>query len=485
MIHRVLDPSPCRSLADHRAAGGGRGLAEAVALGPEAIVACVEAAGLRGRGGAGFPTGTKWRTVAAASSAATPTPVVVNAAEGEPGTFKDRTLLRRNPYRVLEGALIAAVAMGSHEVVVATKASFAPVVRALERAIAELAAAPLVPGIEVRLALGPDAYLFGEETALLEVIEGRQPFPRVTPPYRRGLDEAEAHPGRNASQVHLAVAGGADEAPALVDNVETLANVPGILAEGPDHYREVGTEASPGTVVCTVTGHTARHGVGEFAMGTPLADIVAELGGGPRPGRRLVAVAPGVSNALLPADRLGTPASYEAMAEAGSGLGSAGFIVFDDGVDPTAVAHAMARFLAVESCGQCEPCKLDGLAIAGALDRLRRSEAGADDLELVDRRLRTVTRGARCSLATQQEQVVGSLLRLFPERVRAHLGPAPAAEPVVIAPLVDIAAGQAVLDDRHPAKQPDWTFDPVDSGALPAARLEDEPVLITTPEEAP
>jgi NADH:ubiquinone oxidoreductase subunit F (NADH-binding) len=257
-----------------------------------------------------------------------------------------------------------------------------------------------------------------------------------------------------------------------VNNVETLANVPGILAEGPDWFRSVGTAESPGTVVCTVTGRTRRHGVAEVAMGTPLDEVIDHIGGGPRTGR-VVAVMSGVANPLLPGDRLDTPVSYEGMVAAGTGLGAAGFIVFDQATDVVAVAHGVARFLAVESCGQCTPCKQDGLAIAAALDRLRRSDAEPDDLTVVEDRLATVADGARCYLATQHQLVVSSALALFPDAVAGHAhGDAPAAEVELIVPIVDIVEGAAVLDDGQLAKQPDWSFDAEDSGQSPADRFD-------------
>ena len=166
-----------------------------------------------------------------------------------------------------------------------------------------------------------------------------------------------------------------DAPPTLVNNAETMAHVAAILANGPQWYREVGTDESPGTILCTVSGDTRRHGVAEVPMGTPLREIVERIGGGARSGQRVVAVMSGVANELVLEDELDTPASYEAMAAVGSGLGAAGFIVFDDTTDFAAVAQGVSRFLAVESCGQCTPCKQDGLALAELLDRVRAGHA--------------------------------------------------------------------------------------------------------------
>ena len=472
-VQRVLDVEPVTSLDQYVGAGGGRGLEAARRLGPEGVIDDVGASGLRGRGGAGFPTGVKWRTVAANRSPALPTTVVVNAAEGEPGSFKDRAILRANPYRVLEGALAAALAMGADGVIVALKASFGQEIGRVRGAIAELTSAGWADGVELMVATGPGEYLFGEETALLEVIDGRHPFPRIDPPYRRGVDDITPDPGsRSAAEVELSGPGGTGP-PTLVDNVETMANVPGILAEGPDWFGSVGTKESPGTAVCTVSGRTRRAGVAEFAMGTPLGEVLQTVGRGARAEHRITAVLSGVANPLLPAALLDTPISYEAMEAAGSGLGATGFIVFDDADDLVAVAHGVARFLAVESCGQCAACKQDGLEIAGLLNRMRLSEASQDDLDELARRVDTVAEGARCFLAYQQQRVVGSLLQLFPELVRGHIsGGAPPAETELIAPIVDIAGGRVVLDEHEAQKQPDWTFDETDSGKWPADRLE-------------
>jgi NADH:ubiquinone oxidoreductase subunit F (NADH-binding) len=452
-------------LADHLEAGGGRGLDLARQAGGDAVLESIEASGLRGRGGAGFPTGTKWRTVAANRSPEMPATVVVNAAEGEPGTFKDRALLRANPYAVLEGALIAASVVGADGVVVATKASFTDELARLRSAVDEVSDAGWADGIELYVAEGPDAYLFGEETGLLEVLDGRPPFPHIAPPFRHGL-EAGAD---DAASGGVTMAGGTDAAPTLVNNVETLANVPGIVTDGPDWYRTVGTEQSPGTVVCTVTGSAERHGVGVFPMGTPLRDVLDAIGG-PGTSSRAVAVLAGVANPLLPADRLDAPVSYEGLAAAGGGLGSAGFIVFDQDVDLAAVAHGVSRFLAVESCGQCSPCKGDGLTIAGVLDDVRRSAAAEADLVDLADRLRTVVIEARCSLAAQHQTVVESALRLFPAAFTAHVeGRVAAADPYLIAPLLGFDEDDhAILDVRQAGKQPDWSHDDTDSGQWPA-----------------
>src|SRR5205085_6690084 len=264
---------------------------------------------------------------------------------------------------------------------------------------------------------GPSEYLYGEETALLEVVDGREPFPRIAPPYRHGVDDVGRDPVSAAGSVMATPGGRTPAAPTLVNNAETIANVPGILAEGATWFRQVGTSDSAGTVLCTGSGGGRRAGVAEFEMGTPLREVIETIGG---PGRPVRAVLSGVANPFLPAALIDTPVSYEAMAAAGTGLGAAGFLVFSDADDLAAVAAGVARFLAVESCGQCTPCKQDGLAIADILTRIVCGEANPGDADELPSRVTTVGDEARCALAGQQQRVIGSLLSLFPDAVRDH-----------------------------------------------------------------
>ena len=485
LVHRVLFPHAIESLEEYLERGGGAGLEAAGGLEPEAIVAQIEASGLRGRGGAGFPTGRKWRTVAENRSPLEPAVVVVNGAEGEPSTFKDRAILRSDPHQVVEGALIAARAVGADTAIFALKRSFRSEVGRLRAAVDEFQAPDFRGGVQLAVFEGPAEYLYGEETALLEAIDGRHPFPRIAPPYRRGVEEvfetkADVRAAQEGSglSAHVDMAGptgATGAAPTLVNNVETMANVPRILSRGAAWLRTEGTEQSPGTIVCTITGCTQRHGVGEVPMGTPLRQVIEAVGGGPRPGRRIKAVLPGVANALVPEDLLDTPASYEGMAAAGSGLGAGGFMVLDDTVDLTVIAAGVSRFLAVESCGQCTPCKQDGLALSGLLARLSASDQhGRDLLASIEVLLSTVANEARCYLASQHQTVLTSVLERFPAELQAHAsGRAAALAPELIAELVDIRDGVAVLDERHRDKQPDWTYGPEYSGKSPADVLDE------------
>ena len=479
LMSRTLAPVPVASLEQYLQDGGGLGLRAARDIAPEAVIAKVEESGLRARGGAGIPCGPKWRTVRAyGTGSPVPASAVVNAAEGEPGSFKDRAILYRNPYLVLEGALIAAHAVGASDVIVAMKHTHGEVRRRTAEAIDEVRAAGWLDGVDVEIFEGPDAYLYGEETAMLEAIDGRPPFPRIAPPYRRGVheivDRVVGAESPSASAAHVELAGPSPEAvgsPALVNNVETLANVPAIIAKGPAWFRSIGTPESPGSLVCTVTGATRRHGVGEVPMGTPLREVIDLIGGGAQDGRAIKAVIGGAATPVLTADQLDTPVSNEGMQTVGAHLGCAGFIVFDDHSDMAAVAEGVARFLAIESCGLCIPCKEDGLALTDLFGRVRRSQANTRDLAAIDERLRTVDNGARCNLATQYRLVLQSILDHFGGEIDAHVrGTTHAAEPELIVTIVDIDRTRAILDEPHRRKQPDWTFETRWSGKSPADR---------------
>ena len=436
----LLPPSPIERIDDFLAAGGGRGLEQALQIGETATIDLITAAGLRGRGGAGFSTGRKWASVR--DGGAGSRFVVANGAEGEPATFKDRMLIRRDPYRIVEGAAIAAFAVGAGTVFLATKRSYAREVQALKRAAVELTAAGLLQELSVNIVEGPDDYLYGEEKALLEVIEGRDPLPRLLPPYELGLFATDLAIGWESG--NRPVSGRAEANPTVVNNVETLASAAHILANGVEWFRAMGTPDSPGTVIATVVGDVVRPGVHEVEMGTPFSELLA-ICGGPLPGRRFKAAFSGVSNAVLPVDAFETPLTYEAFAARGSGLGAAGFVVYDDSVNMTLVAYELSRFLAAESCGQCPPCKQGSLAITADLASI--CDGGATDAVLgqLATRLRAVTDANRCYLGSEELVVVSSILRQFPDDVAALLEGRPTSARVVRVPLIDDIADDGAV----------------------------------------
>ncbi|MGH9178010.1 MAG: NADH-ubiquinone oxidoreductase-F iron-sulfur binding region domain-containing protein [Acidimicrobiales bacterium] len=449
--------APVPSFDAWRAAGGGEALARARHLGPAQTAKEVSLSRLRGRGGGGFPTGTKWASVRDAPGSRRY--AVCNAAEGEPATFKDRALMRANPWQGVEGLVIAALAIGAEEAYIATKARFERERAALVAAVADLDRAGLLDGLPVSVVAGPDEYLFGEEKALLEVIEGHDPLPRVLPPFQHGLFATGPQLGWESHPPASAPGAGPEPNPTLVNNFETLCNVPHILVRGAEWFRRMGTEKSPGTIVCTVVGDVSSPGVFEVEMGTPLAELL-ELAGGPLPGRQFKAAFSGVANRVIPASRFGTPLSYEDMRAAGTGLGAGGFAVYDDTACMVAVGAALSRFLAVESCGQCPPCKRGSGDITAALERLRDGAGGEDDIDLVGARLRTVTDANRCYLGTEEQLLVSSLLETFPEDFADHLGGfCRLPDRAFLVPKVeDIVDGSVVYDTRHARKQPDWTY---------------------------
>jgi len=453
----LLSPVPVTSLAQYREGGGGRGLQRARELGPEQTIQEVRLARLRGRGGAGFSTGAKWASVRSAPGDTKY--LAVNGAEGEPGTFKDRALLRSNPYQLLEGAAIAAAAVGAGEVFVAVKHTFVPEIESLQRAVGEMDAAGMFD-VPVNLKLGPDEYLFGEEKALLEVIEGNAPLPRQLPPYQHGLFATGVQLGWQAHEAEPGTDPTRQSNPTLVNNVETLCNVPHILANGAEWFRGLGTPQSPGMILCTVVGDVVHAGVGEVELGLPLGDAIERIGGGTLPGRAVKAVFSGVSNPVLVPGDLRTPLTYEDFAAIGKGLGAAGFIVYDDTACIVEVARLLSRFLYVESCGQCPACKLGTQTITECLTSIELGLGTDLDIETIGARLRSVTDGNRCALPVEEQNVVSSLLTSFPEEFVDHLEGRGCPRPrgLAVPKLVDLSGGRAVYDGRYRLKQPDWTF---------------------------
>ena len=457
----LLPLEPVTSIDGYLASDpGGRGIEAARRIGAEETIRRIAESGLRGRGGGGFPTGRKWEGIATQQGARRY--VVCNGSEGEPGTFKDRALLRANPYQVVEGLIIAAFAIGADEAFICLKRSFTREIEGVTRAVQEIQSAGICTDCTVNVVEGPDEYLFGEEKAMLEVIEGKAPLPRWFPPYVHGLFAAEPQAGWEASSHGGQLRTTGQPNPTLVNNIETLANVGHILDRGADWFRSMGTAESPGTIVATVVGDVVAPDVGEVEMGTPLGDVIDAVGSGVRPGRSVKAVFSGVANPVLSADALLTPVSYEGFAAAGSGMGSAGFIVYDDTACMVEVAAMLSRFLYVESCGQCPPCKLGTGDITAALDRIRTGTGHDADLGRIEERLRIVTDANRCYLPVQERIVVSSILRAFPDDVAAHLEgacPSPHA-PIPTPKITDLADGVVTYDPRQDRKRPDWTYDP-------------------------
>ncbi|MFO7959465.1 MAG: NADH-ubiquinone oxidoreductase-F iron-sulfur binding region domain-containing protein, partial [Nitriliruptoraceae bacterium] len=401
------------------------------------------------RGGAGFPTARKWRGVAeTARTGGGQVTLVVNAAEGEPGTYKDRTLITEQPYALLEGICIALETTGAASAHIGIKEKFTTPVRRLADALAEVRSAGWAHADRIDIVTGPDAYLFGEESAMLEVIEGNLPLPRLVKPFEAGLQATTATAN-----------------PTVVNNVETLSHVPAILAHGAEWFRAAGTEASPGTMVFTVVGDVANPGVYELALGTTLRTLLEDIAGA----TDVKAVYSGVSNAVITEDLLDTPLCFDAMQEAGSGLGSGGFIVYDTSRSIVDVLSVLLHFLAVESCGQCNACKLGNTAMAELLAKVQRGEAQQTDLESLLRWSQTVTDSNRCYLPVGSQLLVGSTVQAFVDEfvdtVDAGV-PTPADLPTPLIEHIDVDTGEVAYHERYHLKQLDWSYADEDPGAL-------------------
>jgi NADH:ubiquinone oxidoreductase subunit F (NADH-binding) len=440
ITERVLPAQPYETLDDYVAAGGGEGYRTALELAPDDVIDIVSASGLRGRGGAGFPTGSKWRSVVDAAGD-NPVYLVCNAAEGEPGTFKDRALMARNPFGVIEGVLIAMHAVRTERAYVGIKQRFDELQRVIAARDAFVAAGvPQAAGI--RIVPGPDEYLFGEESAMLEVIEGKLPLPRILPPYQTGLF---------ATMRQLN--------PTVVNNVETLSHVAQILREGADWFREVGTTEAPGTMVFTVLGDVARPGVYELPLGTPIRALVVDLAGA----KDIQAIYAGTSNSVITPDVLDLPMDFDSFAEAGTGLGSGGLAVYDSARDIVQVCATLARFLAIESCGQCLACKLGTADMFERLDRLVNGTGTAADIAEIRKRTETVTDQNRCYLPVGAALVIRSTLDRFDDAFHAHIGRASDPSAAVAVPKITAWEGDQgafVLDPDYHRKRSDWSYGP-------------------------
>jgi NADH-quinone oxidoreductase subunit F len=446
-LRRLLpvDGKPVRSLKEYEASGGLTGLRKALSLSPDQIIEELKLSGLRGRGGAGFPTGVKWAGVV--STGRGKRYACCNGAEGEPGTFKDRYLLRMNPYLTLEGLAIAAHTVKAERVFICIKRSFRQVTERLRQAIDEFHAAQIFPKgqeVTIELVLGPEEYLFGEEKALLEVIEGNLPLPRWLAPYIEGLFRQPLQ-----------------DNPTLVNNAETLANVALIMRNGSDWFRQTGTSDSPGTMIFTVCGDVQRPGCYELPLGTSMRDLIQTISGGVPNGRVLKAIFPGVSNGVLTSGHLDVPLDFDSMRSIGSGLGSGGYIVYDDSACIVKAAALFSRFLYVESCGQCPPCKFSSGEITEHLNRLVVGKGTQQDIETILGRCGTVDQGNRCALPTGEHLVIESLINQFSDEFQSHCKSACDLDRELKLPkLVDYDDQKHVFtyDEHQQFKQPDWSY---------------------------
>ena len=372
------------------------------------LIAVVDASGLAGRGGAGFPTGRKLRAVQEAGGG--PKTVVCNADEGEPGCFKDRALMDHDPHAVLEGMALACVATGAPRAFLYLRYEYPETDTLLARAISQAEEAGILGDdvfgsgrtIRIHLRRGAGAYICGEETSLLNSLEGKHPFPRNRPPYP--------------------VTHGYEDTPTAVNNVETLASLPPIVLHGADWYRSLGMGEHAGTKVISLSGDIARPGNYEVPLGLPLATLIDDWAGGPRNGNKIQAVTmAGLSGGFLAGDDMDVTLDEPSIRAKGSFLGAGGIMVFDETRDMVAVAHQAMEFFAHESCGKCFPCRIGTQRLT---ERLA-GDAGPGELsswldEMADLNA-TMKATSACGLGMAAPLITESLVRYFPEEVRAHV----------------------------------------------------------------
>jgi NADH-quinone oxidoreductase subunit F len=394
------------SLADYEASGGYDALRRALAeLDPAALCRLIEESELRGRGGAAFPTGRKWEL--ARAGAATPKYVVANGGEHEPGSRKDRLLVATHPHRVIEGIALAAFATGAAVAYLYLIEDMAEAIASAETAIGEAQSRGYLGqgvlgsdlSLEVRIKRAPTTYVAGEESAALEVIEGRAALPRKKPPY----------PGES----------GLFGRPTTVNNVETLAHVPGIVRHGAGWFRALGVPGSSGTMLFTLDDAVRHPGVYELPFGATFRDLIEGRGGGLRSGRALRAILPAMSCAFLPATAIDLPLDHASLRAVGSSLGCGGVTLVEEGECLLERSLAIARFFMTEQCGQCPPCRMETSTIAAVLAKVQGGDAG-DYRAQIEKIAAFTARKGYCSLIEMAATPVLSALRLFPDDFAHH-----------------------------------------------------------------
>ena len=400
-----VDPE---KLADYIAAGGYQSLAKALNdLTPRETVAEVKKSRLRGRGGAGYPTGLKWELVA--KQAAPVKYIVCNADEGDPGAFMDRSVLEGDPHRVLEGMAIAGYAVGAQQGYIYVRGEYGLAIQRLQTAIKQaerehlLGSRVLEQGFQFRIdvRIGAGAFVCGEETALIASIEGKRGQPRQRPPY-----PPEA---------------GLWGAPTLINNVETFANIPTIVERGGEWFSSIGTAGSKGTKVFALAGKIANTGLIEVPMGATLREILFDIGGGIPNGRFKAAQTGGPSGGCIPEQFLDLPVDYESLARIGSIMGSGGLIVMDQTSCMVDVARFFMEFCMEDSCGKCIPCRAGTVQMYDILRRITTGDATADDLEMLKSLCELLRETSLCGLGQTAPNPVLSTLKYFPQEYESHI----------------------------------------------------------------
>lgn len=401
----VLDPE---DIYEYIAEGGYSGLVRALSIAPEQVVREVLDSGLRGRGGAGFPTGLKWQY--AGDARGDSKIVICNADEGDPGAYMDRTLLESNPHQVLEGVAICARAIGARMAFVYVRAEYPLAVKMISTAIKQSEELGLLgKGIlgselelEISLFQGSGAFVCGEETALIQSVEGRRGMPVSRPPYP--------------------VQSGLWGVPTVINNVKTLAAIPSILRSGGKQYRQVGTTKSPGTAIFSVVGKVVHPGLVEIPMGTSLRSLIFDICGGVPGQKRFKAVQiGGPSGGCLPESFLDAPVDFDSLIEAGAMMGSGGMVVMDEDSCMVNVARYFLDFTQKESCGKCAFCRIGTVHLLRILDRITRGEGREEDLVMLETLGEDIKEGSLCGLGKTAANPVLTSLRYFREEYEAHI----------------------------------------------------------------
>lgn len=394
----TIDPL---SLRDYMAAGGYQALKKAVATPRDELIAEIEKSGrLRGRGGAGFNTGLKWRNASQAKS--DKKYVVCNADEGEPGTYKDRVIMENDPHTVLEGMLICAHAIGADEAYIYCRGEYGQSLDALRRAVADVAKENVAPGVTFRIVSGAGSYICGEETALIESIEGKRGEPRLKPPYP--TDQ------------------GLFGKPTVVNNVETFAAIPVIVEKGAAWFSGLGVASYPGTKILSLSGDVENKRCFEVTTDATVRDIVYGFGGGIPGGKKLKAVQVGGSSCAFMTDAmLDTPVDFDSMRDVGASLGSGAVLVFDETRDMVDILSTIADFFKHESCGKCVACREGSARTAELVERIASGAGSQADIDALERLAKYMQTASFCPMGQSVATPVLSALALFPEDFQAKL----------------------------------------------------------------
>jgi NADH-quinone oxidoreductase subunit F len=407
LLFADIDEPGLNTVEVYERRGGYASLRKALAIAPEDVLAELEASRLRGRGGAGFQMGKK---VSFLPKGSIEKYLVCNADESEPGAFKDRELLQKNPHRLIEGIVIASHAAGAQHSFIYIRGEYVLQANMLDAALAEAREAGYIGQdilgsghtLSIVLHRGAGAYICGEETALLDSLEGKRGNPRLKPPFP-------------ANQ-------GLYQGPTLINNVETLSTVPVIIEMGGAQYAKLGVETSTGTKLVSISGHVKRPGNYEIVLGTPAREIVYGLAGGPPEGREVKCWFPGGSSApVLTAEDLDVSYDFDSLAKAGSMLGSGSIIVVDDSTPILDVALKVAKFYQHESCGKCTPCREGTNWTLKMLQRIELGEATPMDLEIMASVQENIIGNCLCVLGDSMAMPIGSIIAKFKEELEAHM----------------------------------------------------------------